>query len=154
MSRTRALGIAIFATASDLLSKHLLLAYLWPDDKAIKPLLPILNLRLAWNRGVSFSWLNAWGPAALITLSAIIAAFFLYCLLIETKKWLRTGYALIVGGAVGNMVDRLRYGAVMDFLDVHWQNWHFPTFNLADTWITLGVILILFETWIRKHDKA
>jgi len=58
----------------------------------------------------------------------------------------RAGFALVVGGALGNIIDRLRQGAVTDFLDFYWRDWHWPTFNVADICITLGAVLILFAS--------
>ena len=64
----------------------------------------------------------------------------------------RTGLALIVGGALGNIIDRLRQGAVTDFLDLYWRNWHWPTFNGADIAITLGALLV-FTVWLRPSKS-
>ena len=61
------------------------------------------------------------------------------------SPWATVGIGLIVGGAVGNVIDRLRFGAVVDFLDFHWAGWHFPAFNVADSAITIGVIMILLQ---------
>lgn len=64
----------------------------------------------------------------------------------------RTGLALIVGGALGNIIDRLRQGAVTDFIDLYWRNWHWPTFNGADIAITMGALLV-FIAW-RRSSKS
>jgi signal peptidase II len=63
------------------------------------------------------------------------------------RRWLRWGLSLILGGALGNMIDRLRFGAVIDFLDVHWYQYHWPAFNVADSAITIGVVLLLVDCW-------
>ena len=63
------------------------------------------------------------------------------------EKWLAVALALVLGGALGNLVDRVRHGRVTDFLDFHWQGWHWPAFNLADSAITLGVVLLLLLSW-------
>ena len=65
----------------------------------------------------------------------------------------RTGFALIVGGAIGNIIDRLRQGAVTDFLDVFWQDWHWPTFNVADMAITLGAACLLASSLPQRRRK-
>ena len=65
----------------------------------------------------------------------------------------RAGFALVVGGALGNIIDRLRQGAVTDFLDFYWRDWHWPTFNVADICITLGAVLILFASLPLRRRK-
>ena len=65
----------------------------------------------------------------------------------------RAGLALVVGGALGNIIDRLRQGAVTDFLDFYWRDWHWPTFNVADICITLGAVLILFASLPLRRRK-
>ncbi|MGC8810813.1 MAG: signal peptidase II, partial [bacterium] len=78
------------------------------------------------------------------------------CLLYILKN-LRSGHkmailslSLILGGAIGNLIDRLRYGEVIDFLDVHWYDWHWPAFNIADSSITMGVILLFYQIMRKK----
>jgi signal peptidase II len=63
------------------------------------------------------------------------------------------GIGLVAGGAVGNVIDRLRLGAVTDFLDFHWSDWHFATFNLADSGITVGVALLLLDALLNRREK-
>ena len=65
----------------------------------------------------------------------------------------RAGYALVVGGASGNIIDRLRQGAVTDFIDLYWRDWHWPTFNVADIAITLGAVLILAASLPLRRRK-
>ncbi len=106
------------------------------------------NLILIYNRGVSFGLLDS--EAALVpwVLSglavAIVIGLVVWLRHIE-GRWPGVAVGLIVGGAVGNVVDRLRLGAVIDFLDLHWGGFHWPAFNLADSAITLGVALLLVE---------
>ena len=106
------------------------------------------NLMLIYNRGVSFGLLDS--EAALVPwlLSglavAIVIGLVVWLRHIE-GRWPGVAVGLIVGGAVGNVVDRLRLGAVIDFLDLHWAGIHWPAFNLADSAITIGVALLLLD---------
>jgi signal peptidase II len=122
-------------------------------------LLGVFNLTLAYNQGAAFSFLagasgwQRWFLAAL----AIVASLVLIIWLARLKpgeKWLAASLALILGGALGNLIDRLQHGYVVDFLDFHWGFHHFPAFNLADSAITLGAILLVIDmmTGREKHD--
>jgi len=107
------------------------------------------NIISAWNHGVSFGIMN--NPTTskwlLIAISGGLISILIY-LLHKAHLMQRIAYSFIIGGAVGNVIDRLNYGAVFDFLDFHYQRWHYPTFNVADAFIVLGAaILLLF------HDK-
>jgi len=124
-----------------------------------------LNLALAYNRGAAFSLLNdanGWqGP--LFTMIGLGASVFLLWLLMrhEHQRLFAASLALVLGGALGNVLDRLRYGHVVDFLDFHWQ-WlavlfpggHFPAFNLADSAICCGAALWILDEWLRVRHKT
>ena len=107
------------------------------------------NLVLAWNNGISFGLFNNDNEinALIISLIAIVIIIFLIRLLSksETKK-LSVGLGLIIGGAIGNVIDRSLYGAVMDFLDVHINVYHWPAFNVADSGITVGALILVFDS--------
>jgi len=123
------------------------------------------NLVLAYNRGAAFSLLNeanGWqGP--LFTLVGLAASIFLIAMLARHghQRLLAASLALVLGGAMGNVLDRLRYGHVVDFLDFHWS-WlavlfpggHFPAFNLADSAICCGAALWVLDEWLRIRHKA
>ncbi len=120
-------------------------------------LLPVLELTLAWNRGVSFGFFGAGGvPAwAFILLSLAISAVLLRLMTKSGTSVEAAGYGLIVGGAVGNAIDRGIYGAVIDFIHVFYGAWSFPVFNIADTAITCGVGLILIDSlWPRPASTT
>lgn len=85
------------------------------------------------------------GVWALIGLTGAISALIIYLIYKETEKISRIGYALVLGGAVGNLLDRLRFGAVVDFLDFYWGQYHWPAFNIADSAICIGAGLILYQ---------
>lgn len=108
-------------------------------------ILPFFNLVLLWNRGISFGMLGhmqSWMPIAL-TLAISLVALTLAIWLLRARD-LPTALALgfIVGGALGNIVDRVRFGAVADFLDFHWGHLHFWSFNVADSAIFVGVVIL------------
>ncbi|MFC7693690.1 signal peptidase II [Paeniroseomonas aquatica] len=109
-------------------------------------MLPFLDLVLVHNRGVTFGLLASDHPAGrwlLILLTGTITVALLVWLRRAQNRTQAAALGLIIGGALGNLMDRLRHGAVTDFLDFHAQGYHWPAFNLADSGIVLGVALLL-----------
>jgi signal peptidase II len=139
------------ALLTDQVSKLLLLyaagmANLAPGVRVLST--PIVDLVMAWNPGVSFSFLAAQSTLGVIVLVLIAVAGIgglSYWLWRATRLWLAVGLGLVVGGALGNLVDRLIYGKVADFFDVHLMGRGFFVCNLADVAITAGVLLLLFD---------
>lgn len=110
---------------------------------------------LVWNYGMSFSFLNDptlwWGPWLLGAVAVAAVAWFVHWLG-ESRRWThQLGLGLIIGGAIGNLLDRIQHGAVVDFILVYHGTWSFPAFNLADSCITVGVILLLADTVCKKE---
>ena len=109
------------------------------------------NIVFTWNPGTSFSLFRALGEAApmviIVLTGVVIGALGYYLFTKANKRYERVALALIIGGALGNLVDRIRFDAVIDFLDLHWKTWHWPAFNLADICITVGAA-ILIAGWI------
>ena len=110
-----------------------------------------LNITLAHNYGAAFSFLSdagGWQRWFFIVLASAISLVLLVWLLrLARREWITAlGLALVLGGAIGNLVDRIRLGYVVDFIDVHFSGWHYPAFNVADSAITCGVILLLLDT--------
>lgn len=93
-----------------------------------------------------------WRRLIFIFLSSLAAIAVLYCYLRtpQTHPWLATGFALIFGGAVGNMADRFRYGKVVDFLDIYIGEWHWPAFNVADSAISVGMTILVIYLLLNK----
>jgi signal peptidase II len=94
-----------------------------------------------------------YGPFALTAVAALITIVFLWLLLkkpVSVNSW---GFALIIGGAIGNMVDRLRFGAVIDFLDFHAKDYHWPAFNIADSCVCIGVFLLIIWGLFFEHSR-
>ena len=108
------------------------------------------NLILAYNRGAAFSFLSdagGWQRWFFTILASIVSLILIvWVLRLPRREWL-TGLALalVIGGAIGNLVDRVQLGYVVDFIDVFYQGWHWPAFNVADSAITCGVILMLLD---------
>jgi signal peptidase II len=124
-------------------------------------LLPFFNLRLAYNTGAAFSFLgNAggwqrWFFAGISVL--VISVLVVWMRRLKPEQWqLSVAFALIIGGALGNLIDRLVYGHVIDFIDVYYKTWHWPTFNIADSAITVGAGLLLLDAWLthRREKQA
>lgn len=111
-------------------------------------MLPVLNLRPGFNTGVTFGMFAESAAGAVWTLVAVtlaVVAFLLAWLWRTTSPTESAALGAIVGGALGNVFDRLRLGAVVDFVDVHYAGWHWPTFNMADAAIVCGVGLLLLD---------
>ena len=104
------------------------------------------NLVMAWNRGISFSLFRSdWaaGPYVWAGLAVAVAIGLGWWLGRVRHALAATALGLVIGGALGNAIDRLRLGAVADFLDFHWQGYHWPAFNLADSAISVGIVLLV-----------
>jgi signal peptidase II len=104
---------------------------------------PFFNLTLSYNRGVAFGLLSTTSAAVVAVVTGAITVLFAWWWWRERSAIARIGLGLIVGGAAANLTDRLARGAVTDFLDVHAAGLHWPTFNLADAALTIGVLLLL-----------
>lgn len=133
--------------AADQGTKWLVIGHLIDYPERAFPVTPFFNLVLGWNRGVSFGMLSglALPPWSLALLALAISAILLIWLC-RTLSWLVScGLGLLVGGALSNALDRLRYGAVTDFLDFHLAGWHWPAFNLADAGIVCGALALMLD---------
>ena len=120
-------------------------------------LLPILNLVLAYNPGAAFSFLSTaggWQRWLFIGLALAICAFIFHWLrgLPRRARRLPLALSLILGGAVGNVIDRVHIGAVVDFIDFHVGEWHWPAFNVADTAICIGAALLVLGMFRSESD--
>ena len=115
-------------------------------------------LVLAWNRGVSFSMLSRvpgpWVAWMLTALAIVVAVVLLAWMSRATSNLMAVALGLIAGGALGNAIDRVRFGAVADFLFFHYAGWSFPAFNLADSAITTGAGLLLLESLFKRPASS
>lgn len=143
----------------DQISKAMVLSHL-SRIYSLKVIDGFFSLTLVLNPGVAFGLFShspaAWKVIALLLLSGItiIAILGYYFFGKKLSRPMSIAFCLIVGGALGNMIDRFRFSKVIDFLDFYWKNYHWPAFNLADAAITLGVLLLLFDALLenRKTD--
>ncbi|MDX9741025.1 MAG: signal peptidase II [Gammaproteobacteria bacterium] len=122
-------------------------------------LLPGINLTLVYNRGAAFSLLSdaaGWQRWLFAIFALIISVVILVWLrrVVRGDRLQAGGLALVLGGAIGNVWDRLVHGHVIDFIDVHYRDWHWPAFNIADSAITVGVVLLLAETLFVRREPA
>ncbi len=149
------LGVAALVIVLDQISKWVITEIVMVPPQTI-PVFPSFNLTLVYNPGVSFGQMDWLGPWALSALAiAISAALVLWLRKAETPL-LATALGSVIGGALGNVIDRMRYGAVVDFLDLYipgttWPHW--PAFNVADSAIVVGVGLIILDGLIAERAK-
>jgi signal peptidase II len=151
----KGLALAAAVIVVDQASKWWILTSVMRPPRVIE-VTPFFNLVMGWNRGVSFGLFNSDSPLNLWLLPLMvvgITAVLLVWLWRAERLWLGIGIGLVVGGAVGNLVDRMRFGAVADFLDVHAFGWHWPAFNVADSAITVGAAIILLESLFTREKK-
>ncbi|MBC7161214.1 signal peptidase II [Immundisolibacter sp.] len=149
------LALAALLVMLDQASKLAVLRLLEPYQTI--PLVPGFNLTLAFNRGASFSFLADAGgwQRWLFSGMALAASVIIVVLLRRTPPADRLnglGLSLVLSGAVGNLIDRLWLGHVVDFFDVYYRAWHFPAFNIADSAITVGAALLVLGMW--RQERA
>ena len=155
MHKLRWLVLIVLILAADQATKLWVLAALQPYE--VIPVLPSLNLTLVFNEGAAFSFLadaGGWQRWFFVALAVVISAVLLVWLwrLKPEDRLTAAGLSLVAGGAVGNLIDRIAYGHVVDFVDVYWRTWHWPAFNVADSAITVGVGLLLLEVVLPKRS--
>ena len=119
-------------------------------------LLPFLNIVFVRNTGVSFGMFSEWGILGryfFSIFSIVVGCFLIILAIFSDKKVFRISLGLISSGALGNAIDRVYFGGVIDFIDFFIYNFHWPAFNFADIFITLGVILLLFDNIFYKKNE-
>lgn len=139
--------LSILIVIADQVSKH------WASANLVQNtinILPILDFRLAHNYGAAFSFLSnagGWQRWFFIGLSLMVSiVLFMWILrLKKQEKFLAFALACVLGGGIGNLIDRASLGYVVDFISVHYKHWYFPTFNIADMAISLGAFLLIID---------
>lgn len=147
--------VALPVVVLDQLTKWWVLADLMNPPAAIE-VTPFFNLVLVWNRGVSFGLFDndsPWGPVLLAGLALAISVVLLAWLTRAGSRLSAVAIGIVLGGAIGNVIDRLRFGAVVDFLDFHAWGYHWPAFNVADSAISIGVGLLLYDGLFENRRK-
>ena len=151
----RGLAVGVAVALLDQTSKAIVLAFFGEGGCAVHRVAigSLFNLVLTCNSGVSFGFLNRAGVNSVVF--SLLAAGVVVALVVWLARvratLLAVAIGLIIGGAIGNAADRLRYGGVIDFLDFHLGTWHWPAFNLADSAICLGVAAMLLDGLLSRH---
>lgn len=154
---SRWLGVSAWVLILDQASKY------WVQDTfklyESYDLLPFLRLFYVHNTGAAFSFLSTAGGwqrwfFALVAVAASVFVFMWIKRLQSSQTRLAFALSLILGGALGNLIDRVLYGYVIDFIDAYYQTWHWPVFNLADSAITVGVVLVLLDTFLNPSGHS
>jgi signal peptidase II len=156
ISFLRYLAIATIILLLDQLSKWSALSNLQLGIP--EPVLPFMNWLLLFNPGAAFSFLaqgSGW-QRWFFTIVGLVACVYIVWLLRKSQndKMLCVALSLILGGALGNVFDRIMYGAVVDFIDLHYANWHWPAFNIADSAICIGAALIIWGELRKSFGKS
>ena len=159
VDNSRWLWLSVSVLVLDQLSKLYIATHMRLFE--IITVLPVFNIALFHNVGVAFSMLAGaagWTRWCFIVLALAIATGIAVWLLrapATTSRWLLAGLALVAGGALGNAMDRLTHGYVVDFLQFHYQGWFFPTFNVADSAITVGAALLILDgMFLQRRPKG
>ena len=149
------LGITTIVTTIDLATKWYI-AEVVMDPPRVISITPFFNLGLWFNRGVSFGFLGDLGdrgPVILSLVAVCVIAFLVLWLWRTESRIERVSLSIIIGGAIANVIDRLRDGAVTDFLDFYAGSYHWPAFNLADVGICTGAGLLILSSFITRKDR-
>jgi len=122
------------------------------------PVMPMFNWTLSYNPGAAWSFLSdagGWQRWFFVIIAAIVSIVITMWLkkLPSDQKWLAAALALVLGGAVGNVIDRVLTGEVIDFIHVYYQQWNFPVFNIADCAISIGIAILLFDGFFGNSEK-
>ncbi len=147
------LWLVVLVFVLDQWSKHLAMAHLMLYEPL--PIIPSLNLTLAENRGAAFSFLSTasgWQRWFFVVLALGVSTLLVVWLsrLNARQRLQASALAFILGGALGNVWDRMVYGHVIDFIDVYYADWHFPVFNIADSAITVGAVLLILDALLQS----
>ena len=123
------------------------------------PITPFFNITKAYNQGAAFSFLSeagGWQRWFFTAVSAAVSVMLVVWLqrMTPRERLLGLAVALILGGALGNLIDRVLYGHVVDFIQVYWRDWYFPSFNVADSAISVGAAALIFLTLFDKEESA
>jgi len=156
LSAGRWFALALGVVLADQVTKALVLARFSLGERL--ELTGFFNMVLVYNKGAAFSFLSdagGWQMPALVVFAVVaIAVVGTFIVRSPGRQMLCTGLGLILGGALGNLIDRVRFGQVVDFLDFHAAGWHWPAFNVADSAITIGAALLILEGFVNREGRA
>ena len=153
----QAMGLLIATVIADQVSKELLMRFLLKEGAIVQVIDGLFRLVSVWNPGVSFGFLGgerALPPWVLSAVAVIVCIGLMVWLRRVDRPLTGTGIGLVMGGAIGNVIDRARWGAVFDFADFYVGRWHWPAFNVADSAIVVGVGLMLIDSFLGEKRPA
>ncbi len=151
------LALILAGVGLDQLSKYYALqSLIFGQPHAI---MPNLNWHLNYNKGVAFGLLNQYETAVqmgliIMVLSMIVGLFIWLSKIYKTDQWQAISLSLILGGAIGNVIDRIRFGYVIDFIDFYIGNWHWHTFNVADSFICIGAGMLFLSIFKKESVQS
>lgn len=148
-------ALAAAIVVADQIVKGVVLGHFSPGEQ--RPVTDFFNLVLVFNKGAAFSLFSqapGW-QAPILTTFALVASVVVGYFIVRSpgKLLFCLGLALILGGALGNVIDRLRFGQVVDFLDFHAFGWHWPAFNVADSAISVGAVILVLEGFLGREKR-
>jgi signal peptidase II len=147
--------LALWVFALDQISKFWILKIVNLDERTPIQLTPFADLAMAWNKGVSYGLLTTHAQLVLVLMSLFITAVLWIWLARATTALAASALGLIIGGALGNALDRVIHGAVADFVHLHWGPWSWYIFNVADIAIVAGVVLLVYDgLWSGSQNPA
>jgi signal peptidase II len=138
--------IVLSIIAIDQLTKYFVISYLTPSDSI--EIFPFLHLVIVRNTGAAFGMFRNFGSTFFVGISVLAVTFIVYLLIKSSYNFI--GLSLVLGGAIGNLIDRILYGKVVDFIDFSIGKFHWYTFNVADSSLTVGIIVIFLISLFRK----
>ena len=151
-ARMRGWIFAAAIVALDQYTKKFFAGSLQPQDSL--EILHFFNINLVYNRGISFGMLAGdapWLPLFLIIATSVIVFLLILWMKRAKEQIIIISLGSIIGGAIGNIVDRVHYGFVIDFLDFHWGRYHWPAFNIADSAVFMGVVILILMSIVRPE---
>lgn len=149
-SKCLSIFAAIFVLITDQLTKLAVVSYLVEESWTITP---FFNIVFVKNKGVTFGMFNNMASPSLLIAVAIGATAVLIVFARKQAPYYRLPIAAIIAGAIGNIIDRIFYGAVIDFLDFHLYEYHWPAFNIADSAIVIGVVTLFIISYLEEKEK-
>jgi len=145
--------LVFFLVVIDQFTKMRLIDFFASENDQVIHIFPGLNLLSAWNDGISFGLFSEleYSNIVFLVLSSIAVLILIILLFKEKTKLYSLSYAFIIGGALGNIIDRLNYDAVFDFIDIYVGQYHWPAFNMADSYICFGAMLLIFSSFKTRY---
>lgn len=150
MSSWRGMFMLVLVLLTDQLSKYWILNIIHLPEKGSIPVIPFFNFTMVWNHAITFGMLGqfgSWAPV-IFSIASLCIAFVLFVWMVRSRKiWVVLSLGAIIGGAFGNVIDRLRFGAVVDFIHFHIAGWSWYVFNVADSAIVCGVAVLFMDAF-------